>query len=86
MATGRHGVAAIGEHRFFGYGERGCSSLKGLMEAEPKWGPGAKPLVRVQGAKSPEAETFLQLRGKFVNENIPDFKIVPSITPGPKIS
>jgi hypothetical protein len=56
------------------------------MEAEPKWGPGAKPLVRVQGAKSPEAETFLQLRGKFVNENIPDFKIVPSITPGPKIS
>ena len=35
------------------YGERGSASLYGGLGACPQWGPGAKPLVRGSGGRSP---------------------------------
>ena len=42
------------------HGERGARAYNGGLGASPQWGPGAKPLVRGSGGRSPpEAESFL---------------------------
>ena len=42
------------------YGERENASLYGGLGTCPQWGPGAKPLVRGPGERSPpEADAFL---------------------------
>jgi len=38
------------------------TSLSGSLGQSPFWGPGAEPLVRVRGAKPPEAERGLASR------------------------
>jgi len=45
-----------------GHGERGARAYKGVWGWSPQQGPGAEPLVRVSGGRSPpEAERFLRI-------------------------
>jgi hypothetical protein len=45
----------------------GARAYRGVWGLCPQWGPGAKPLVRVRGAKPPEADDISLFRRQIIH-------------------
>ena len=67
------------------HGERGARAYKGVWGRSPQRGPGAEPLVRGSGGRSPpEAEMFLGIILRKDRPNLPIYPTVESAEISPK--
>ena len=67
------------------HGERGAQAYKGVWGRSPQRGPGAEPLVRGSGERSPpEAEMFLGIILRKDRPNLPIYPTVESAEISPK--